>query len=149
VVWMHSAYLFSRLDESAYFRHSLDLVDRWDDLGGLEEFLQPTRTRVIQRVETGPTNTYVLIEKLLTPIARALPLECRRSISAQVSLKVCSSSSVQPAKISCTVVGKSYPAEKTQLMGNQRQKVRTNWGTSGLEANASDTARDRSDGTVM
>jgi hypothetical protein len=34
-------------------------------------------------------------------------------------------------------------------MGNQRQKVRTNWGTSGLEANASDTARDRSDGTVM
>jgi hypothetical protein len=52
-----------------YFQHSLGLINRWDDLCGLEELLQSMRNSSQSDVEHRLTNTNILMEKLLTPIA--------------------------------------------------------------------------------
>lgn len=75
-------------------RDLLDLVDCWDDFGGGEELLDTDPGGISgmchsldRKMEVG-CHAYVLMEKLLTPMALAFPLASTCSISAQVSLNV-------------------------------------------------------------
>lgn len=73
---------------SVWFRRAydiLDLVHSWNDLGRLEKFFEAAGS---DEPVKSPTEemAYFLMEKLLTPMALALPLSYIFSMCAHVSL---------------------------------------------------------------